>query len=448
MGYGRYVVVRFLNALLVLFIAILISVSIFSVLERVQYEAQARNELMMTLRGMKITPEYRTYTLNKTLETPLNDTVKNALGIKGGKIKSITVNITNDCSDTITITLRKVTGQVYKKISVDPGKSITLNIGSPTDRIEITGATGCTIGANVKYVEDVTQQKLNRIMDQKWQQLVKKYGLDQPLYVRIANWTIRTLTLDFGEARQAYPAYGKTKNVRSMILLAIGRTALLFTTAEIIAVAIGLILGLYAAYRRGGIFDRSLSVFALTTNSIPMYWLGMILILLFAYTLGWFPPRSWEAIPEDVKASPLSLFIWYLHHMALPLFTIVFVAFGSLAWYTRNIALSTFQEDFIMVAWAKGLPSKRVLMKHVLRAISPPIVTMSTFAIVFSFFGAIISEVVFQWPGMGRLYYSALSNTDTPVVMAVTYLSIMVAVFTKFVLDLIYGFLDPRVKTA
>ncbi len=448
MGYGRYVVVRFLNALLVLFIAILITVSVFSILERVQYEAQARNELMISLRGMKITPEYRTHLVNKTLEIPTNETLNKLFEISAGKITDILINVTNNCDNPINVSLINSLGKTYRTVLINPGKTASIKANSIYDRIVITGTSGCTIDVHAKIVEDVTQQKLERIMNQKWQVLVKKYGLDQPLYVRIVNWTIRTLTLDFGEARQSYTAFGTTKSVKAMILVAIGRTALLFTTAEIIAVAIGLILGLYAAYRRGGIFDRFLSVFALTTNSIPMYWLGMILILIFSYNLGWFPPRSWETIPDEVKASPFLLFTWYLHHMALPLMTIVFVAFGSLAWYTRNIALSTFQEDFVMVAWAKGLPEKRVLLKHVLRAISPPIVTMSTFAIVFSFFGAIISEVVFQWPGMGRLYYSALQNTDTPVVMGITYLSIMVTVFTKFVLDLIYGLLDPRVKTA
>jgi len=291
-------------------------------------------------------------------------------------------------------------------------------------------------------------EEVNRRVEEYRQWLIKVYGLDQPLYIRAFKYLARALTLDFGEARQRYPAYGATADVRSILLTALGRTVLLFTTAQIIVIVIGIFLGLYAAYKSGSIFDRFLSVFALVTYSMPMYWLGMLMILLFAYELGIFPSRSWEYVPEDVKASPFSLFVWYLWHMALPLMTIILVSFGGLAWIVRNIAISTMQEDFVMVAHAKGLRSRDVLYKHVLRAISPPVVTMSAFAIIGSFFGAIISEVVFQWPGMGRLYYTALQNSDTPVVMGVTYLSIMLIVATKFLLDIIYGFLDPRIRVS
>ncbi|HIQ03556.1 MAG TPA: ABC transporter permease [Desulfurococcales archaeon] len=349
MGYGRYVVTRGLNALLVLLVALLISVFIFSALEIQELETRAYEELQNYARGLK---------------------------------------------------------------------------GLPPEEMK-------------KRIEEYREYLFN-----------VKYKLNEPLYIKAFRWMIRALTLDFGEARQRYPAYGATADVRSILLVALGRTALLFTTAYIIAVAIGIMVGLFAAYKRGGIFDRSLSVLALTTYSMPMYWLGMLLILFFAYTLKIFPSAAWEYIPESVKANLGSLILWYLHHMTLPLITIIFVAFGGLAWYARNIALSAFQEDFVMMAQAKGLPDRDILFKHVLRVISPPITTMSTFTIIFSFFGAIISEIVFQWPGMGRLYYTALANSDTPVVTGITYLSIMLIVITKYILDLIYGLLDPRIKTA
>ncbi len=348
MGFGRYVVVRGLNALLVLLIALMISVILFADLETKELETRVYEQVQNFARGLR---------------------------------------------------------------------------GLPPEEAQ-------------KRVEEYRQ----------W--LIKAYGLDQPLYVRAFRYLWRALLLDFGEARQRYPAYGATADVRSILLTALGRTILLFTTAQLVVIVIGILLGLYAAYRAGSVFDRFLSVFALVTYSMPMYWVGMLMILFFAYDLGIFPSRSWEYIPESVKANPFSLFTWYLWHMALPLITIILVGFGGLAWTVRNIAISTMQEDFVMVAHAKGLSSKDVLYKHVLRAISPPVVTMSAFSLISSFFGAIISEVVFQWPGMGRLYYTALQNSDTPVVMGVTYLSIMLIVITKFLLDIIYGFLDPRIKVS
>ena len=105
------------------------------------------------------------------------------------------------------------------------------------------------------------------------------------------------------------------------------------------------------------------------------------------------------------------------------------------------------QEDFVTTARAKGVPERKVIYGHVLRAASPPIVTMSAFGIIGSFFGAIISETVFQWPGMGQLYWTAINVNDTSVVMAVTYASVFLIILVKFTLDLIYGILDPRVKT-
>ena len=451
MGYGRYVVVRGLNALLVLFIAILITVSVFSVLERVQYEEEARQKLMLEMMGTRIPPAYEyPPPISKAFDTPVNGSLKDLFSIETAKIDRINVTIVNiNCPSLNISLLTYAKKELYYNTTINSGSNKTVHPKNIIDIIIVESPQpGCRVNITVKYRKDITDQKLQEIMKKRWDAYVKQYGLDVPLYIKVFSWVYRSLILDFGDARESYPAYGNTKNVRALILTALARTALLFTTAEIIALIIGILLGLLAAYKRGGIFDRFLSVFALTTNSIPMYWLGMILILFFSYTLGIFPPRSWEYVPEHVKANTSALIAWYLHHMALPLITIVFVAFGGIAWYARNIALSTFQEDFIMVAWAKGLPEKTVLYKHVLRAISPPIVTMSLFSVVSSFFGAIISEVVFQWPGMGRLYYSALSNTDTPVVLGVTYLTIMVTVLTKYILDLIYGFLDPRIKTA
>lgn len=278
--------------------------------------------------------------------------------------------------------------------------------------------------------------------------LATSYGLNQPLIIRILNATWSTLTLSLGDARLSYPQFGHTRDVKTVILHAMARTALLFTTAQIIVIAIGLLLGLQAARRVGGILDRFISFIAMLSASMPMFWLGMVMIWVFHYVLGLFPPVAWEYIPEEIKANPLSLFTWYVHHMAIPLLTIVIVGFGSIAWITRNIAIGTLQEDFIYTARAKGVPENRVIYGHLLRAISPPITTMSALSIITSLFGAIISEQVFQWPGMGRLYYTALYNGDTKIVIADTFMFVLLFVVVKFILDATYGLLDPRIKAS
>ena len=262
------------------------------------------------------------------------------------------------------------------------------------------------------------------------------------------NATWNTLILNLGEARLSYPQFGHTRDVRTVILHAMSRTALLFTTAQLIVIAMGLFLGLQAARRVGGALDRSISFVAMLSASMPMFWLGMLMIWAFHYVLDLFPAVAWEYIPTEVKENPFSLFVWYLHHMTIPLVTIILVSFGGIAWITRNIAISTLQEDFIYTARAKGVPENRVIYGHLLKAISPPVTTMSGLAIVNSLFGAIISEQVFQWPGMGRLYYTALFNGDTKIVIGVTFMFVLLFVIVKFVLDATYGILDPRIRAS
>jgi peptide/nickel transport system permease protein len=132
--------------------------------------------------------------------------------------------------------------------------------------------------------------------------------------------------------------------------------------------------------------------------------------------------------------------------MALPLATVVFVSFGAWTYITRNIVVGTLQEDFVMAARAKGLPERKILYGHVLRTASPPIVTMSILSLLSSLGGAIITESVFTWPGMGRLYWIALQQGDLRVLLGLTFVTTFIFVVAMVLVDLVYGFLDPRVK--
>jgi peptide/nickel transport system permease protein len=149
-----------------------------------------------------------------------------------------------------------------------------------------------------------------------------------------------------------------------------------------------------------------------------------------------------EIVFTGVTAQILDL-LW---HMALPLATVVFVSFGAWTYITRNIVVGTLQEDFVMAARAKGLPERKILYGHVLRTASPPIVTMSILSLIGSLGGAIITESVFTWPGMGRLYWIALQQGDLRVLLGLTFITTFIFVIAMVLVDLIYGFLDPRVK--
>ncbi|KUH34375.1 peptide ABC transporter permease [Thermococcus celericrescens] len=269
--------------------------------------------------------------------------------------------------------------------------------------------------------------------------LREKYELNLPYWQKVYNKAIRTLRLDFGTTTT--PIFG-TNNVSDIIKVAVPRSILLFTTATIIVIILGIFLGVRAARHAGSAFDRGLSIFALITYSLPMWWTGMMFLLIFAFKLGWFPLSSmfdpqltgWEHV-KDV-----------IYKLALPVLTYVFVVFGGWAWTTRNIMIGTLQEDFIMAARAKGVPEHKIIYGHALRAAAPPIVTMIIFALLGSLGGAIISELVFNYPGMGRLYWVALQQNETNLLIGLTYFFTVLYLAGVVLADMVYGFLDPRVK--
>ncbi|ACJ17255.1 hypothetical oligopeptide transport system permease protein appB [Thermococcus onnurineus NA1] len=278
-------------------------------------------------------------------------------------------------------------------------------------------------------------EEYEKVKATKIEELRRKYELDVPYWEKVINKAIRTLELDFGTTKM--PIFG-TNNVSKIIRVALPRSVVLFTTATIITIILGLFLGVRAARHAGSVFDRALSVFALLTYSLPMWWTGMMFILIFAYKFGLFPMSS--------MFEPNDTLIDRIHKLALPVLTYVFVAFGGWAWTTRNIMIGTLQEDFIMAARAKGVPEHKIIYGHALRAAAPPIVTMVIFALLGSLGGAIISELVFNYPGMGRLYWVALQQNETNLLIGLTYFFTVLYLSGVVLADMVYGFLDPRVK--
>jgi len=170
----------------------------------------------------------------------------------------------------------------------------------------------------------------------------------------------------------------------------------------------------------------------------------MLMILLLSYGVSLFPSGGMVSTPP--LQDPMLYFFDVLWHMVLPLLTVFLVSFGAWTYITRNIVVGTLQEDFVFVARAKGLPERKVVYGHVLRTASPPIVTMSILALLGSLGGAIITESVFTWPGMGRLYWIALQAGDVKVLLGLTFVTTFLYLIAMVSVDLVYSFLDPRVK--
>lgn len=285
-----------------------------------------------------------------------------------------------------------------------------------------------------------------------------RFGLIGSPVERVFNLMLRLITLDLGNARNAY--LGGSSAVKDQIVFALKNTIILFTTATVIASVVGILLGMSAARRVGRILDKAVSFAAILSSSIPFWWLGMLMLLAFAFKLGWFPYSAkdvyiaitkLETLHQTGELGSLSYYAKYvatwIYYMALPLFTVVILSIGSWAYVTRNIVLSKLTEDFVMTARAKGLPERKVLYGHVLRAASPPIVTIIALSMVSSLGGAIITETVFGWPGMGLLYWVSLSNGEAMLLAANVYVTVLLFIVVVFLLNFMYAVLDPRVRT-
>jgi len=231
-----------------------------------------------------------------------------------------------------------------------------------------------------------------------------------------------------------------------LIRFQLGRatTIRLFTSASVIAAILGIWLGLRMARKALSLMDRGLTIASITTTVIPPWVFGILFILVFAFGLNLFPSGGMVSVPA--KTDPFAFAVDMLYHMLLPAFALIVSSFGTWAYTTRNLVLQIMDEDYVYAARARGLPEKTVLRRYVLRAASPPTVTSLALTVIASWQGAIITETVFSWPGLGRLFFEAIGFLDAPVVIGLTAVYAYLLVLTVFLLDLIYGLLDPRVK--
>ena len=304
-------------------------------------------------------------------------------------------------------------------------------------RAEIT--ENPAIAESFANVED-----FEKFIDEQIDERIKALGLDAPWYSpqRIGFSMYKILILDFGHATFLTSDSGSSA-VGDILLEKIPRTVLLFTTATIIISILGIFLGALSASKVGSVVDRITSMFAVVSSSFPVWWIGMLMIFLFAFTYHIFPAR---ATPSILPTEP-GYIIALLYHMALPLITIVMIGFGAWAYLVRNFMVGTMQEDFISAKKTIGIDKNKIVYKHALKNAAPPIITILALSLSGSLGGAIITEAVFDWPGMGRLYFEAISVMDLPVIIGATYVLTVLFLISIFVADLLYGYFDPRVKT-
>lgn len=268
-------------------------------------------------------------------------------------------------------------------------------------------------------------------------------GLTQPFLPRSFRFTWDLLNFQLGESTSVTSS-GGSRDVGEIIFERLPRTIMLFTTASLVSAGLGVWLGLRMARKALSIVDRGLSVLSITTTVVPPWVFGILFILAFGFIIPIFPAGGMVSVPA--KRDPWEYALDVIYHMMLPLAAVVVASFGSWAYTTRNLVLQIMDEDYVHAARARGLPERKVLNRYVLRAASPPTVTSLALTIIASWQGAIITETVFNWPGLGRLFFDAITQLDAPVIIGLTAIYAYLLVVTVLVLDLIYGLLDPRVR--
>ena len=268
----------------------------------------------------------------------------------------------------------------------------------------------------------------------------KLWQIDKPLFPdQYLTYLYNLFTWNYG--RQFDPA---ASPIAPEMAWRLRNTVILLGTATVGTIAIGIPLGMLAGARRGKKMDVAVIGLGLLTWGVPVFFIQLIWVAIFCNWLHIFPRAGLVGSPPP--QDPLSLTAEVLHHAISPIITLILAGFGSWALYTRNMMVDALTEDYILTARAKGLRERDVIVKHAFRSILPPIVTMIALSIPGIVTGAIITESIFAWPGIGQWYIDALMENNHPVTQAVMYNYAVLMIAANLIVDLAYGFLDPRIK--
>lgn len=271
-------------------------------------------------------------------------------------------------------------------------------------------------------------------------ELRAKFGLDQPLPVQLLVYLKNVVSLDLGYS------FRHDMDVSQLILDRFWPTLLLMASTIFIAITFGILLGLMAATRLNTWKDSVISIFALITYATPLFWVGLMMIVVFSIYLGWFPTSGMENVAAFHEGFDRVVDI--SRHLVLPTITL---SLFYLALYTRMMRASMLEQygqDYVVTARAKGLTERRITFVHVVRNALLPVVTMAGVQVGALIGGSVIVESVFAWPGLGMLAFESLFARDLNLLLGIFMLSSVLVVVINLVVDVIYSFLDPRIEVA
>lgn len=269
-------------------------------------------------------------------------------------------------------------------------------------------------------------------------ELREKFGLDKPLPVQLMVYLKNIAVLDLGYS------FRHEMQVSQLIFDRFAATALLMTSTIVLAVGFGVLLGLLAALNINTWKDSVITVFALITYATPLFWVGLMMIVVFSINFGWFPTSGMENVAAFYEGWDRVLNI--AHHLVLPTVTL---SLFYLALYTRMMRASMLEQygqDYVVTARAKGVTERRITFVHVLRNALLPVVTMAGVQVGALIGGSVIVESVFAWPGLGQLAFESLFARDLNLLLGIFLLSSILVVAVNLIVDIIYCFLDPRIE--
>jgi peptide/nickel transport system permease protein len=269
-------------------------------------------------------------------------------------------------------------------------------------------------------------------------QLRKNFGLDQPWWMQMALYVQRAVTFDLGFSfRHNLP-------VSTLILDRLGPTLLLMLTVLVTAVGFGVLLGSLAARHLNRWQDQVISMLTVLTYATPVFWAGLMLIVVFAIRLGWFPTSGMQEVAAFHEGWARVRDI--AHHLVLPALTLTMFYLALYTRLMRAAVLEQFSMDYVVTARAKGLTESQIARRHVLRNAVLPVVTMAGIQVGALLGGAVVVETVFAWPGLGLLAYESLFARDLNLLLGIFFVSTCLVVVVNLLVDIAYALLDPRIE--
>ncbi|MGD7035038.1 ABC transporter permease [Methylotuvimicrobium buryatense] len=318
------------------------------------------------------------------------------------------------------------------------------NMGGRVDElrlVQIRSEISEAVRGDLSFRE-LNSDERNRLIQRRVDLEVQRLNLDRPFLLRSFNYLYRAMLLDLGRAEQMHSDQG-SREVHAIILERLPATLLLFGTANLLIFFLSVYIALWLSRHYGSLIDRIVIVLA-PTSAAPAWFYGIFLILFFAFLLPILPAGGMVEAPPPLGRRDYALSV--LKHMALPVLAMLLSQIFISIYSWRTFFLIHSSEDYVEMARAKGLPSRMIERRYILRPTLAPVITSFMLMLISMWSGAIILERTFSWPGLGTLIFQAIGHHDTPVIIGSVVIFAYLLAFSILVLDIVYGIVDPRVR--